>query len=326
MADLSDNATVRYALSPRAAVDAALGQVGGAVSSASAQTFGGNNAAGSISFSPVSVVKTGEGSWQMGGGLNFDIPMATVQQFSNQAMNFSAANSAANRAGIGAISASSEKGVQKTFASALSSLLGIFDANNSTLAQTAESGRGYLAGAASTVDGTLNSVSQRAMGLTGTALGASERIAMMNAQVAQNTANQMFETVRFQEAQTTERTRIEMQNQGGGGGMCFLTTAVCEHWGLDDNCYYLSVLRKFRDQVMTISPSWKPLIDQYKAEAPAIVEGISRRDDKGKIWEFVGQEYIIPAVEFVESCDYESAIKVYRQMFTLLKGIAQGEV
>lgn len=305
MADLSANQNMSYSLTPRAAVAQSLGQVSSAIGTANNQLFTSNNISGGISFSPVSVVKTGDGSWQMGGGLNYDIPLASIQQFQNNAMDFSAANSSKNR----------------------SSLLGLFDMSNSSLSNSAAASRAYLGLQASTVDSTLNSVSQRAMGLTGTALGASERIAMMNAQVAQNTANQMFQTVRYQEQQTTERTRIQMQNQGGGdGGLCFLTTAVCENWGLADDCIYLQTLRKFRDEVMKPSREWAPLVDMYYLEAPEIVTKIKARPDRADIWDFVGTVYIIPAVASIEACDYENAVAIYKRMHYLLKAIAGAEI
>lgn len=65
------------------------------------ETAAASNFAGGLSFSPVSMTKTPDGGWQTSGGFQFDISMATIAAFQNNAMAFTAANAEANRGFVG---------------------------------------------------------------------------------------------------------------------------------------------------------------------------------------------------------------------------------
>lgn len=43
------------------------------------------------------------------------------------------------------------------------------------------------------------------------------------------------------------RNDYEIRDDGG----CYLTSATVEYMGLEDNCYQLSILRKYRDDYLT---------------------------------------------------------------------------
>jgi hypothetical protein len=58
---------------------------------------------------------------------------------------------------------------------------------------------------------------------------------------------------------------------------CFLTTACCELVGLEDNCFELSVLRRYRDEVLPILPGGKAEIALYYALAPAVLAKLRGR-------------------------------------------------
>jgi hypothetical protein len=60
-------------------------------------TMAASNFGGSLNFSPMSFNKTADGSWASTGGFNFDLPLATVAAFQNNALAFTANNAQANR-------------------------------------------------------------------------------------------------------------------------------------------------------------------------------------------------------------------------------------
>jgi len=55
---------------------------------------------------------------------------------------------------------------------------------------------------------------------------------------------------------------------------CFLTTACVDHIGLADDCFELSVLRRFRDTVLARAAGGSEDIARYYRNAPAIVQRI----------------------------------------------------
>jgi|GEM_PF-560272 len=56
---------------------------------------------------------------------------------------------------------------------------------------------------------------------------------------------------------------------------CFITTACCEIVGLDDDCFELRSLRRYRDEVLAKQPGGAAAIARYYAQAPHIVAQIS---------------------------------------------------
>lgn len=70
---------------------------------------------------------------------------------------------------------------------------------------------------------------------------------------------------------------------------CFLTTASCEVIGLEDDCWELRTLRRFRDEWLVNQDGGRADIDRYYAEAPAIAQRL-RRDPASALreyWRFV---------------------------------------
>jgi hypothetical protein len=105
-------------------------------------------------------------------------------------------------------------------------------------------------------------------------------------------------------------------NFGSGGssnmsaGICFLTTACCEHKGLPDDCEELTILRNFRD---TFVP--KDLIEEYYRIAPNIcVKLQGDRDTLDKVYNAVRS-----CVEDIKANRKWSALIKYRNMVNALK-------
>ena len=108
----------------------------------------------------------------------------------------------------------------------------------------------------------------------------------------------------------------------GGGGGCFITTAVCKDSGLPDDCYELTTLRNYRDT--WLKEHHPESIEKYYAEAPAIVEKLSARADASHLFHLLNRDYIQPAIAAIEDGAMELAYMIYRNMFELAKELANG--
>ena len=65
---------------------------------------------------------------------------------------------------------------------------------------------------------------------------------------------------------------------------CFFTTAAVHTIGLADNCWELTQLRSFRDEVMKKTIIGSKLVEQYYAQAPNIVRRINTLSQAKRIW------------------------------------------
>ncbi len=72
-------------------------------------------------------------------------------------------------------------------------------------------------------------------------------------------------------------------HQGGGGKKCFITTACCEIVGLADDCFELTMLRRFRDRVLTPTVDGRRDIRRYYALAPLVLDEMRRRGEARRL-------------------------------------------
>ncbi len=97
------------------------------------------------------------------------------------------------------------------------------------------------------------------------------------------------------------------------GKCCFLSTAVTRHLGLSDDCYYLQVLRRFRDEYVFASGNPDRIADikRYYDIAPEVVRWIDSQSDADDIWrDLTGT--IIDCVTAIESGHFERAYQMYK--------------
>lgn len=95
-------------------------------------------------------------------------------------------------------------------------------------------------------------------------------------------------------------------------GGCFLTSACVEAMGLADDCYELTVLRRFRDTYLQSRAEGGALIRKYYEAAPEIVRKIKRKSDCGAIWQEIYREMVQPCVLLIEKGRYEEALEYYK--------------
>jgi hypothetical protein len=69
----------------------------------------------------------------------------------------------------------------------------------------------------------------------------------------------------------------------GGSGSCFITTACCGVVGLDDDCFELAALRRFRDEVMAATEDGRADIVLYYETAPKLLDDMAGRGEQKRL-------------------------------------------
>ena len=80
-------------------------------------------------------------------------------------------------------------------------------------------------------------------------------------------------------------------------GLCFITTAICEFEGKDDNCEELTAFRQFRDGFLRACPDGDQLIEEYYDKAPGILLHIDLARDRAMIYQKLRDNYLQPCYE-----------------------------
>ncbi|MEM1277149.1 MAG: CFI-box-CTERM domain-containing protein [Pseudomonadota bacterium] len=87
-------------------------------------------------------------------------------------------------------------------------------------------------------------------------------------------------------------------SEGAGAvSYCFLTTACVEMLGLDDDCFELRALRRYRDEVMLRTKHGRALVEVYREVAPKILaalDGLPRRRRQAILRAVYGR-YVLPS-------------------------------
>lgn len=72
------------------------------------------------------------------------------------------------------------------------------------------------------------------------------------------------------------RSVVKPRKKRRGKGDCFLTGACCELGGLDDDCFELRTLRRFRDETLARMPGGREEIALYYEVGPRIAQALAR--------------------------------------------------
>lgn len=102
---------------------------------------------------------------------------------------------------------------------------------------------------------------------------------------------------------------------GGSSGSdgCFLTTACVDYFGKTDDCEELTILRRFRDEVLKETEKGIQLINDYYTIAPKLVKMINASDEKAFIYQSI-YECICKCIEAIKQRENEKAVDIYREM------------
>ena len=114
-------------------------------------------------------------------------------------------------------------------------------------------------------------------------------------------------------------TRVEPDTSCWSCFKCFITTATCMTNGLGDDCYELTLLRWFRDEILLTSDQWKNDVHTYYDIAPRIVAAISQHKNNKEIYKSIYVLHLQPAIKAIENREYELAHRLYKEMVNNLQ-------
>lgn len=100
------------------------------------------------------------------------------------------------------------------------------------------------------------------------------------------------------------------------GGGCYITTATVGYMGLEDDCYELQTLRRFRDG--WLKSNHPADIQHYYDTAPKVLAAIEQEgvpfDTRRQFFNAVFNNYVQPAVQAIESGNNQRAYAIYKEM------------
>lgn len=96
--------------------------------------------------------------------------------------------------------------------------------------------------------------------------------------------------------------------------LCYITTAVCESLGKDDDCYELTILRDYRDNYLRSTKEGEALVDAYYDIAPSIVKRINKSENSSEIYHGIYDKYLKPCIKLLESQKLEECKSLYTDM------------
>lgn len=101
---------------------------------------------------------------------------------------------------------------------------------------------------------------------------------------------------------------------------CFLTTAICDIFGYEDDCFVLNVMRNFRDTVLVNDVKYHALLTEYEVIGPIISQKMYVDSHRGEVAGYYFENYIYDIVMNLSSRkDYDDAINKYIEMVNDLK-------
>lgn len=101
---------------------------------------------------------------------------------------------------------------------------------------------------------------------------------------------------------------------------CFLTTACCEVIGLDDDCFELAALRRFRDRVMLATPQGRREVAQYYERAPRILAALEVNGGAARLLA-VYATHILPCAVMATLGFDRATWWLYRDLVTRLENL-----
>ena len=113
--------------------------------------------------------------------------------------------------------------------------------------------------------------------------------------------------------------KIQQKNKKNEG--CFITSAVCNSFGRNDDCYELTLFRNYRDNWLLQQNDGLALIKRYYAIAPSIVKAIDEKPNSANIYLTIWKKFLYPCICFIEAGEFEDCKTMYISMVKKLENI-----
>lgn len=100
----------------------------------------------------------------------------------------------------------------------------------------------------------------------------------------------------------------------GGGGGCYITTAVCNTLGKPDDCEELTAIRSFRDNWLLYQKLGHEIVEKYYNNAPKIVLSIDSKIGSIEIYKEIWTKYLSIFFLRIKEGQNRAALKIYQKM------------
>ena len=95
---------------------------------------------------------------------------------------------------------------------------------------------------------------------------------------------------------------------------CYITTMVCNILGYEDNCSLLSLLRKFRENVLKCDFRYYQLLIQYDMIGPMLSKAILDKEDNYSYALHMCNDFLLPCASLIKEGMLDGAVEVYKNM------------
>lgn len=95
---------------------------------------------------------------------------------------------------------------------------------------------------------------------------------------------------------------------------CFITTAVCKSLNKPDDCEELTLLRNYREEILSKTLEGKILINEYYQIAPIIISYIEQEKESANIYYDIYSNCISPIYKLLLKKDYSTALLNYCEL------------
>lgn len=116
------------------------------------------------------------------------------------------------------------------------------------------------------------------------------------------------------------KSTFDKIHEGFHKKLCYITTAVCESLGKEDDCYELSLLRNYRDTYLMSTKEGRELVEEYYNIAPTIVTRINKTENAADLYQDIWNIYLKPCIQCIEENRKEECQTRYMEMVMELKG------
>ena len=101
---------------------------------------------------------------------------------------------------------------------------------------------------------------------------------------------------------------------------CFLTTAICNIFGFEDDCFGLEIMRDFRDTILVNDVRYHALLAEYEVVGPIISDRMYMDNHSMEVASYYFENYIYDIIMNLSSKrDYDEAVSKYIEMVNDMK-------
>lgn len=310
-----------------------------------------NQYKGGLTFNSSNFIVGASSGQNINGGVNFDLPLATIAQFNNQSLDFSNNRADSRLNLVSSVINRAQNQADKVVAGNTDYQKNAMNLQNQQLMQNARQAdnqflltnknldNGFLMQNKSLDNAFLmqNKVQDNTFLLTNKTLDMANdynwRMDAFNNKVADNNFNVSHSAMQSTQynlkyltdaAVSMNATNQAAASQAGDSSMCFITTVVCKYNKMSDDCLILQSFRAFRDYLKDSSDEGKKLVSEYYKLAPDIAKKLEAHLEYEFICEYIFKFFITPIFGCLDQGDKASAILHYYNMFKFTQEITGG--